>query len=72
LTGKANVNSKKANEVSENNTNTENFDFYAQHFARPIEKIAMDAIQDLIEQGVMLQKKGSSKKSVVETSGMMV
>ena len=29
--------------------NPDDFDLYAQHFARPVEKTTMDAIQDLIK-----------------------
>lgn len=33
----------------DSNTNTEEFDLYAQHFTRPMEKTMLGAIQDLIE-----------------------
>jgi len=47
------------NAVSNKDPITEDFfDYYAQHFARPIlEKTTMGAIQNLIEQGTMIQKK---------------
>jgi hypothetical protein len=38
------------------------FDFYAQHFQRPINKDKMEAIKTLIEQSCKKQKKNNSSK----------
>lgn len=40
------------------------FEFYAQHFERPINKDKMEAIQTLIEQGCKKQKKSNSSKKM--------
>jgi hypothetical protein len=50
--------------VEKDHTNDE-FEFYAQHFARPMEKDTMEAIQGLIEQAHANQKKGQNKRNVV-------
>lgn len=51
--------------MGEENCNDESdFDFYAQHFERPMEKNKMEAIQTLIEQNNMKQKKGNSAKKM--------
>lgn len=59
------------NAVSNKDPITEDFDFYAQHFARPMEKITMGAIQDLIEQGTMIQKKSSFQMTAAAAPGPM-
>jgi hypothetical protein len=38
------------------------FEFYAQHFERPMEKNTMEAIQKLIEQANTSQKKGHNQR----------
>jgi hypothetical protein len=47
------------------------FDLYTQHFARPIEKIKMDAIQDLIEHGAMIKVKRATQSKDAEEPGRM-
>ena len=56
---------------SVNNANTDDFDLYAQHFARSVEKITMEAIQDLIEHGAMVKKMEGAQKGVAETPGLV-
>lgn len=51
------------------NTNTEDFDLYAEHFVRPVEKATMDAIQDLIEHSAMIQKKSNDQGLASEAPG---
>jgi hypothetical protein len=40
------------------------FDFYAQHFERPIDKSKMEAVQVLIEQGNKKLKKSSTNRKM--------
>ena len=47
------------------------FDLYAQHFARPIEKTMMDAIQDLIEHGALIQKKSGNQGEAAVAPGLV-
>jgi hypothetical protein len=47
------------------------FEFYAQHFERPMEKNTMEAIQELIEQGNISQKKGHNQRSVAAAPEMV-
>lgn len=53
---------KKLGELAGDDTNTDepDYEFYAQHFERPIELSKMEAIQELIEQGSKKKKKGST------------
>jgi hypothetical protein len=53
---------RKLGELVGDETNTDEleYDFYAQHFERPIEQSKMEAIQVLIEQGNTKMKKGSN------------
>jgi hypothetical protein len=53
---------RKLGELAGDETNTDelNYDFYAQHFERPIEQSKMEAIQVLIEQGNKKMRKGSN------------
>ena len=61
------------NAVSNKDPITEDFfDYYTQHFARPMEKTTMGAIQDLIEQGTMIQKKSSFQMTAAAALGPMV
>jgi hypothetical protein len=52
------------------NSTPDDFDLYAQHFARPLEKTTMEAIQDLIEHGAMIQKKDGIQREAAENPGM--
>jgi hypothetical protein len=55
------------NNAGVNTSIPDEFDLYAQHFARPIEKIKMDAIQDLIEHGAaILVKKNNQTDDATE------
>jgi hypothetical protein len=58
--------SKKLGDLAGEDPATEkpDFDFYAQHFARPINKDKMDAITTLIEQRCKKQKKASSNRKM--------
>lgn len=47
----------------------DDFDLYVQHFARPVEKTTMDAIQDLIEHGAKIQKKAGDQREAAGTPG---
>ncbi|CAD6255677.1 unnamed protein product [Miscanthus lutarioriparius] len=47
------------------------FDLYAQHFARPVEKATMDAIQDLIEHGALIQKKCDNQGEAAAAPGLV-
>jgi hypothetical protein len=50
----------------------EEFDhLYAQHFARPIEKTTMDAIQDLIEHGALIQMKSGNQGEAAAAPGLV-
>jgi hypothetical protein len=50
----------------------DDFDLYAQHFARPLEKSTMEAIQHLIEHGAMIQKKkGDIQREAAENQGLV-
>lgn len=51
---------KKLGEGDDTNTDEPDYEFYAQHFERPIELSKMEAIQELIEQGSKKKKKGST------------
>jgi hypothetical protein len=58
------------NTGTSNNPTPDEFDLYAQHFARPMEKTTMEAIQDLIEHGAMTQKKEGIQRKAAETPGL--
>jgi anti-sigma28 factor (negative regulator of flagellin synthesis) len=45
------------------------FDFYAQHFRRPIEKNKMEAIRVLIEEGNKKMKMGSITRKMTDQVG---
>lgn len=62
---------KKLGDLSgeEQQQNPDDFEFYAQHIERPIDKSKMEAIKVLIEQGSNKQKKGLNyKKATVAPS----
>jgi hypothetical protein len=56
---------KKLGDLSgeEQQHNTDDFEFYARHFERPLDKSKMEAIQVLIEQGIKTHMKGNNRKS---------
>lgn len=47
------------------------FDFYAQHFHRPIDKPKTEAIKVLIEEGIKQHKKGNNRKSATVAPGLV-
>jgi hypothetical protein len=52
------------------NSSPDEFDFHAQHFARPLETITMEAIQDLIEHDehdATTQKKEATQREITGT-----
>jgi hypothetical protein len=56
------------------NSSPDEFDFHAQHFARPLEKITMEAIQDLIEHGehdTTALKKEATQREITGTPGLV-
>jgi hypothetical protein len=56
------------------NSSPDEFDFHAQHFARPLEKITMEAIQDLIEHdehNTTALKKEATQREIARTLGMV-
>jgi hypothetical protein len=65
LAGKVNTGTSKT-------SFSDDFELYAQHFARPMEKATMEAIQDLIEHGAMCQKKKSGNlREAAENLGLV-
>jgi hypothetical protein len=54
----------------ETNQDEADFDFYAQHFERPIDKTKMEAIQMLIEQGNRKTKKSTNRKRMATQVGL--
>jgi hypothetical protein len=63
---------KKLGDLVGEKTNQDeaNFDFYAQHFERPIDKTKMEAIQMLIEQGNRKTKKSTNRKRMATQVGL--
>jgi hypothetical protein len=64
---------KKLGELSgmDKQSSSDDFELYAQHFVRPIEKTKMEAIQALIEHGVKTKKKGNNLRSAAEAPGLV-
>ena len=54
-----------------NTQNSSDFDLYAQHFDNPIDKSKREAVQVLIEQGVKIQKEGTTQKGAAVASGLV-
>jgi hypothetical protein len=63
---------KKLGDLSgeEQQHNTDDFEFYAQHFERPLDKSKMEAIQVLIEQGTKTHMKENNRKSTKVAPGL--
>jgi hypothetical protein len=64
---------KKLGDLAGENHSEEgpDFDFYAQHFQRPLEKDKMEAIQTLIEQEIKKKKKkGTTNKKMTAQVGL--
>jgi ABC-type Fe2+-enterobactin transport system substrate-binding protein len=65
---------QKLGELSGEETNQDeadsDFDLYAQHFERPIDKSKMEAITVLIEEGNKKQKKSSANKRMTAQVGL--
>jgi hypothetical protein len=63
---------KKLGDLVGEKTNQDeaDFDFYAQHFERPIDKTKMEAIQMLIEQGNRKTKKSTNRKRMATQVGL--
>jgi hypothetical protein len=61
---------KKLGDLAGKNSTPDDFDIYAQHFARPLEKTTMEAIQDLIEHGAMIQKKDNIQREAAKNPGL--
>jgi hypothetical protein len=60
-----------ANSAGTSSSIPDEVDLYAQHFARPIEKTKMDAIQDLIEHGAAIKVKRGNQGEDAVAPGLM-
>jgi len=51
---------------------SDEFDLYAKHFDRPIDKSKTEAIKVLIEEGIKQRKKGNNRKTATVAPGLVV